>query len=82
MSKLNPKTRFIIFLISTLIIFGVFGWYNYGVFSDISEAKSTIKDLASELKNQDKVRNSILEAQKKREENISDLKQDVFFTMR
>jgi len=82
MNKLNPKTRFIIFLISTLIIFGVFGWYNYGVFSDISEAKSTIKDLASELKNQDKVRNSILEAQKKREENISDLKQDVFFTMR
>jgi len=82
MNKLNPKIRFIVFLILTLIIFGVFGWYNYGVFSDISEAKSTIKDLASELKNQDQVRNSILEAQKKREENISDLKQDVFFTMR
>ncbi len=82
MNKLNPKTRFIIFLMVTFIIFGVFGWYNYGVYSDINEAKKTIKDLAAELKNQDQVRNSILEAQNKREENISDLKQNVFFTMR
>ena len=82
MNKLNPKVRFIIFLIATLIIFGVFGWYNYGVYSDINEAKNTIKELATELKNQDQVRNSILEAQNKREENISDLKQNVFFTMR
>ena len=82
MNKLNPKTRFIIFLILTIIIFGVFGWYNYGVYSDINEAKKTIKDLAAELKNQDQVRNSILEAQNKREENISDLKQNVFFTKR
>ena len=82
MNKLNPKTRFIIFLITTLIVIGGFGWYNYGVYSDINEAKKTIKDLAAELKNQDQVRNSILEAQNKREENISDLKQNVFFTMR
>ena len=82
MSSLNPKIRFIIFLMVTFIIFGVFGWYNYGVYSDINEAKKTIKDLAAELKNQDQVRNSILEAQNKREENISDLKQNVFFTMR
>jgi hypothetical protein len=70
MNKLNPKIRFIIFLIATLIIFGVFGWYNYGVYSDINEAKKTIKELATELKNQDQVRNSILEAQKKREETF------------
>ena len=82
MNKLNPKTRFIIFLITTLIVVGGFGWYNYGIYSDINEAKKTIKDLAAELKNQDQVRNSILEAQNKREENISDLKQNVFFTMR
>jgi len=82
MSSLNPKIQFIIFLMVTFIIFGVFGWYNYGVYSDINEAKKTIKDLAAELKNQDQVRNSILEAQNKREENISDLKQNVFFTMR
>ena len=82
MNKLNPKTRFIIFIITTLIIVGGFGWYNYGIYSDINEAKKTIKDLAAELKNQDQVRNSILEAQNKREENISDLKQNVFFTMR
>ena len=82
MNKLNPKIRFIIFLITTLIIIGGFGWYNYGIYSDINEAKKTIKDLAAELKNQDQVRNSILEAQNKREENISDLKQNVFFTMR
>ena len=82
MNKLNPKTRFIIFLITSLIVIGGFGWYNYGIYSDINEAKKTIKDLAAELKNQDQVRNSILEAQNKREENISDLKQNVFFTMR
>ena len=82
MNKLNPKIRFIIFLITTLIVMGGFGWYNYGIYSDINEAKKTIKDLAAELKNQDQVRNSILEAQNKREENISDLKQNVFFTMR
>ena len=82
MNKLNPKIRFIIFLITTLIVIGGFGWYNYGIYSDINEAKKTIKDLAAELKNQDQVRNSILEAQNKREENISDLKQNVFFTMR
>ena len=82
MNKLNPKTRFIIFLITTLIVVGGFGWYNFGIYSDINEAKKTIKDLAAELKNQDQVRNSILEAQNKREENISDLKQNVFFTMR
>ena len=82
MNKLNPKTRFIIFLITTLIVVGGFGWYNYGIYSDINEAKKTIKDLAAELKNQDQVRNSILEAQNKREENISDLKQNVFFTKR
>ena len=82
MNKLNPKTRFIIFLITTLIVIGGFGRYNYGIYSDINEAKKTIKDLAAELKNQDQVRNSILEAQNKREENISDLKQNVFFTMR
>ena len=82
MSSLNPKIRFIIFLMVTFIIFGGFGRYNYGIYSDINEAKKTIKDLAAELKNQDQVRNSILEAQNKREENISDLKQNVFFTMR
>ena len=82
MNKLNPKIRFIIFLMVTFIIFGVFGWYNYGVYSDINEAKKTIKDLAAELKNQDQVRNSILEAQKKRDQNILDLKQNVFFTKR
>ena len=42
MSSLNPKIRFIIFLMVTFIIFGVFGWYNYGVYSDINEAKKTI----------------------------------------
>ena len=82
MNKLNPKIRFIIFLISTLIIVGVFGWYNYGVFSDIGEVKTTIKDLERELKVQDEVRNNIIEAQKQRENSISDLEQNVFFAMR
>ena len=46
MNKLNPKTRFIIFLITTLIVVGGFGWYNYGVYSDINEAIKTAKLLA------------------------------------
>jgi Tfp pilus assembly protein PilO len=82
MNSLNPKIRFIIFLITILIIFGVYGWYNYGVYSDISGAKETIKDLDSELKKQDEVRNNIMEAQKQRINSISDLEKNVFFTMR
>jgi len=82
MNSLNPKIRFIIFLITTLIIFGVYGWYNYGIYSDISGAKETIKDLDSELKKQDEVRNNIIEAQKQRINSISDLEKNVFFTMR
>ena len=82
MSSLNPKIRFIIFLIITLIIISGFGWYNYDIFSDISGTKETIKDLERELKVQDEVRNNIIEAQKQRENSISDLEQNVFFAMR
>jgi len=82
MSSLNPKIRFIIFLVTTLIIFGGFGWYNYGIYSEIGTAKKTIKNLDSELKTQDQVRNSILEAQKQRKKTIEDLGRNVFFTMR
>ncbi|SVC06804.1 uncharacterized protein METZ01_LOCUS259658 [marine metagenome] len=59
-----------------------FGWYNYGIFSDISKTKETIKDLDVELKTQDQIRNSIIESQKQRVNSVSDLKQNVFFTMR
>jgi len=82
MSSLNPKIRFIVFLVITLIVISGFGWYNYDIFSDISGTKETIKDLERELKSQDKVRNNIIEAQKQRENSISDLEQNVFFTMR
>ena len=82
MSSLNPKIRFIIFLIITLITMSGFGWYNYGIFSDISKTKETIKGLDVELKTQDQIRNSIIESQKQRVNSVSDLKQNVFFTMR
>ena len=82
MNKLNPKVRFIIFLVITFLIFGGFGWYNYGIYLDISKTTKTIKDFEDELKSQDQVRNSILEAQKQRENGVSDLKKNVFFTMR
>ena len=82
MSSLNPKIRFIVFLVITLIVISGFGWYNYDIFSDISGTKETIKDLERELKSQDEVRNNIIEAQKQRENSISDLEQNVFFTMR
>ena len=82
MNKLNPKIRFIIFLVMTLIIVGGFGWYNYGIYSDISVAKKTIKNFDSELKTQDQVRNNIIELQQQRVNSISDLEKNVFFTMR
>tara|TARA_B100001996_G_scaffold61001_3_gene43670 strand:+ start:1924 stop:2499 length:576 start_codon:yes stop_codon:yes gene_type:complete len=82
MNKLNPKIRFIIFLVMTLIIVGGFGWYNYGIYSDISLAKTTIKNFDSELKTQDQLRNNIIELQQQRVNSISDLEKNVFFTMR
>ncbi len=82
MNKLNPKIRFIIFVVITFFIFGGFGWYNYGIYSEISKTTKTIKDFEDELKSQDQVRNSILEAQKQRVNGVSDLKKNVFFTMR
>ena len=82
MNKLNPKIRFIVFLVMTLIIVGGFGWYNYGIYSDISLAKTTIKNFDSELKTQDQVRNNIIELQQQRVNNISDLEKNVFFSMR
>lgn len=82
MNKLNPKIRFIIFLVMILIIVGGFGWYNYGIYSDISLAKTTIKNFDSELKTQDQVRNNIIELQQQRVNNISDLEKNVFFSMR
>jgi len=82
MKTLNPKIRFIIFLIITLIAFAGFGWYNYGIYSEISTTKETIKDFDVELKTQDQVRNSIMDVQKQRVKGVSDLKKNVFFTMR
>ena len=82
MNKLNPKIRFIVFLVMTLIVVGGFGWYNYGIYSDISVAKKTIKNFDSELKTQDQVRNNIIELQQQRVNSISDLEKNVFFTMR
>ena len=82
MNKLNPKIRFIIFLVTVLIIIGGFGWYNYGIFSDISLAKTTIKNFDSELKTQDQLRNNIIELQQQRVNSVSDLEKNVFFTMR
>lgn len=82
MNKLNPKIRFIIFLVMTLIIVGGFGWYNYGIYSDISLAKTTIKNFDSELKTQDQLRNNIIELQQQRVNSVSDLEKNVFFTMR
>ena len=82
MNKLNPKIRFIVFLVMTLIIIGGFGWYNYGIYSDISLAKTTIKNFDSELKTQDQLRNNIIELQQQRVNSVSDLEKNVFFTMR
>ena len=59
MNSLNPKIRFIIFLITTLIIFGVYGWYNYGIYSDISGAKEIYNAAIIDASNADALFNEI-----------------------
>ena len=78
MKSLNPKIRFIIFLVTTFFIFGGFGWYNYGIYSDIRATEETINMFDAELKTQDQVRNNILEVQKQRVNGVSNLKKMYF----
>jgi len=77
MSTLNPRIRFFAIVgISVIVIVG-FGWYNYGILSEINNAEVVINDLDRELRGQDQVRQNILDTQTRREDIISGLDNNV-----
>ena len=60
MNALSPRIRFFAIVgISVIFILG-FGWYNYGILSEINDAEVVINGLDKELRVQDQVRQNIL----------------------
>ena len=77
MSAVNPRIRFFVIIgISVFVIIG-FGWYNYGILSEIKSAEGITSGLDRELRNQDQVRQNIVDAQTKRGNMISGLDNNV-----
>ena len=77
MSAMSPRIRFFAIVgISIVFILG-FGWYNYGILSEINDAEVVINGLDKELRVQDQVRQNILNTQTRREDVISELDNNV-----
>ena len=77
MSAMSPRIRFFAIVgISVIFILG-FGWYNYGILSEINDAEVVINGLDKELRVQDQVRQNILNTQTRREDVISGLDNNV-----
>ena len=77
MSALNPRIRFFVIIgISVFVIVG-FGWYNYGILSEIKSAEGITSGLNRELRVQDQVRQNIVDTQTRREILISGLDSNV-----
>ena len=77
MSAMSPRIRFFSIVgISVIVILG-FGWYNYGILSEINDAEVVINGLDEELRVQAQVRKNILNTKKKREDLISELDNNV-----
>ena len=77
MSAMSPRIRFFAIVgISIIFILG-FGWYNYGILSEINDAEVIINGLDKELRVQDQVRQNILNTQTRREDVISELDNNV-----
>ena len=82
MSALNPRIRFFVILgISVFVIIG-FGWYNYGILSEIKIAEGINIGLDKELRVQDQVRKNIVDAQTRRGDMLSGLDHDVVHSSR
>ena len=82
MSTLSARTRFFaIVVISVIVIIG-FGWYNYGILSEINNAEDVISGLDKELRGQGQVRQNILDTQTRREDLISGLDNNVIHSSR
>ena len=77
MSAQSPRIRFFVIIgISVIVIIG-FGWYNYGILSEINDAEVVINGLDKELRAQDQVRQNILDTKTRREDLISGLDNNV-----
>ena len=77
MSALSPRIRFFAIVgISVIVIVG-FGWYNYGILSEINDAEGVINGLDRQLRVQGQVRQNIIDTQTRREDMITDLDNDV-----
>lgn len=77
MSVQSPRNRFFAIVgISVIVIIG-FGWYNYGILSEINDAEVVINRLDKELQVQDQVRQNILDTQTRREGMVSGLDNNV-----
>ena len=77
MSAMSPRIRFFAIVgISIIFILG-FGWYNYGILSEINDAEVVINGLDKELRVKDQVRKNILNTQTRREDLILGLDNNV-----
>ena len=82
MNALSPRIRFFAIVgISVIVIVG-FGWYNYGILSEINNAEDVISGLDKELRGQGQVRQNILDTQTRREDLISGLDNNVIHSSR
>ena len=82
MSTLRARTRFFAIVgISVIIIIG-FGWYNYGILSEINDAEGVINGLDKELQVQDQIKKNILDTQTRREDLMSGLNNNVIHSSR
>ena len=77
MIALSPKIRFFDVIGVSVFVIAGFGWYNYGILSEIKDAEGVINGLDMELRVKGKVRQNIVDTQTKREIMISGLDSNV-----
>ena len=77
MIDLSPKIRFFVVIGISVFIIAGFGWYNYGILSEIKDAEGVINGLDMELRVKGKVQQNIVDTQTKREIMISGLDSNV-----
>ena len=82
MSAMSPRIRFFAIVgISIIFILG-FGWYNYGILSEINDAEVVINGLDKELQVEDRIKKNILDTQTRREDLILGLDNNVIHSSR
>ena len=77
MIALSPKIRFFVVIGVSVFVIAGFGWYNYGILSEIKDAEGVINGLDMELRVKGKVQQNIVDTQTKREIMISGLDSNV-----